>query len=366
MKIHVNFAERSYDILIQKGLRHDVGEILKQSLSSKRLALISGEKAGALYQQELTSSLETAGFQVFPLIIKSGEMNKNMQTVSAIYDFLLANKFDRGSAVIALGGGIIGDMAGFAAATIFRGISFVQIPTTLLAQVDSSIGGKTGVNHALGKNLIGAFYQPKAVLIDPQFLKTLPPRELLCGYAEMLKMALIADADLAETLWLQREKLLNPILVESTSQLIFSAIQIKKAIVEADETESGRRMLLNFGHTIGHAIENVSGYGNILHGEAVLMGMIAALHLSFQHKFLSDAQFTEWTQRFHQLLLERLPFTFSKEKILTAMRLDKKISNGLMKFILLKTIGKGIIIENISLTELHDSLDFLEENLSYG
>jgi len=366
MKTYVNLADRKYEIHIGEKLQNQFASLLKQSISSKNIALLSGDKVYGLYQQNIANHLINEGYTVLQMRISSGEANKNLHTVSKIYDELLSRNFDRGSAIIALGGGIIGDIAGYVAATLFRGINFVQMPTTLLAQVDSSIGGKTGVNHPLGKNLIGAFYQPKAVLIHTEFLKTLPPRELLCGYAEILKMALIADSNLAKNLWTNRNQFLSPDSVSKETHLILRAIEIKKRFVERDETETNQRMLLNFGHTIGHAIENVIGYGNILHGEAVLMGMIAAIQISAQRHLIDKDELETWTKRISLLLKSLPPFHFEKKDLLEALQLDKKVHNHQLKFILLKKIGEGLIINDIKQTELDESLDYLEKALQNG
>jgi 3-dehydroquinate synthase len=296
------------------------------------------------YGQLVKNSLEQAGYSTVTLNLPAGEHYKTSKTIDMIYSTLLKNRFERSSTILALGGGVLGDMAGFAAATYQRGIPFVQIPTTLLAMVDSSVGGKTGYNHALGKNMIGAFYQPKFVLIDTQTLKTLPARELWSGLAEVLKYGFILD----ERFYQYCEKMLlkfgtkcpEPVLIK----LIKRSCELKAWVVSKDEKESGLRAILNFGHTIGHAIETVTKYTKYTHGEAVALGMLYALKLSSLP-----------TDKIKKLYTHiGLPTTLNKVSataLLNAMKLDKKVAQGQIRMILLKRIGKAYI-QKITTEEL--------------
>src|SRR5690349_21451309 len=280
----VQLRDRSYPIHVGTGLIERAGMLMQQAGLRGKVAVITNPTVAQLYLDPVHESLSQAGFQATPILLPDGEEHKNLQSLSTIYDRLIAERFERKSCVLALGGGVIGDLAGFAAATYLRGVAYVQVPTTLLAQVDSSVGGKTGVNHEDGKNLIGAFYQPKLVLIDVNMLASLPHRELVAGLAEVIKYGIIEDAqlfrdvekDLAKIIALDRE-LLRRVIVTSCS--------IKARIVETDEREENQRAVLNFGHTIGHALEAATDYREFLHGEAVGIGMVKAVMLSVQHGF---------------------------------------------------------------------------------
>jgi 3-dehydroquinate synthase len=308
------------------------------------MALVTNTTVSALYGEDAKSSLEQNGFQVTLICLPDGEEYKTTETVNSIYDSLIKEGFDRTSGLVALGGGVVGDIAGFAAATFLRGIPYVQVPTTLLAQVDSSVGGKTGVNHPLGKNLIGAFYQPRQVFIDVDTLKTLPYREFSAGMAEVIKYGMIWDEKFF--FWIKRnqEKLaqLDP---ETLIGCIKRACEIKAEIVEEDEQESNLRAILNFGHTFGHAVENLAGYGEYRHGEAVAIGMYIAARASekmglctFEH----IGELKELLSRFH--LPVDLP-AFSMEDYLTAMKRDKKNREGVLRMVLNKGIGGYQITE---------------------
>ena len=273
-------------------------------------------------------------------MMPEGEEHKNLKSLSTIYDQLISARFDRHSCLMALGGGVIGDLAGFAAATFLRGIPFVQVPTTLLAQVDSSVGGKTGVNHQEGKNLIGAFYQPRLVLIDVKVLHTLPRRELLAGLAEVIKYGIIEDPRFFELL----EKKLERILALDTELLleaIATSCTIKSKVVEKDEREEDYRSVLNFGHTIGHALESLTGYEKYLHGEAIAIGMAQAASISV-HQGICD---NESLQRIHRLITKtglptELPSNIQPKELAEKMELDKKSEGGKVKFVLCAGIGK--------------------------
>jgi len=347
--ITVNLAERSYPILIGVGVFPRIARQLDEIGFPNRIALVSNDKIFALFGQVIRDSLQAGGYSVHEISVPDGEEYKTLQTLEHIYNELISHNFDRGSGMIALGGGVIGDMVGFAAATFLRGVPFVQIPTTLLAQVDSSVGGKTAVNHALGKNLIGAFYQPELVMIDVASLDTLEPREICAGLAEVVKYGIISDykffgwlEDHVESL----KKLDRKALVEAVKR----SCQIKADIVEVDEKEGSIRAFLNYGHTFGHAVENLSGYGNWKHGEAVAIGMVVAAKISQQEGLCSP----EDVARIESLLLRfDLPVTppeYSLDDYVAAIQRDKKIKKGTLSLVLNQGIGKVQLrkVSNIS------------------
>jgi len=276
--LKVELAGRSYPIHIGRNLISDASLILPH-LIRKHVAVVTNTTVAPLYLEQLTVSLQVAGVSVLPIILPDGEAYKNTQTLNTIYDALLQNRCERSTTLIALGGGVIGDLTGYAAATFLRGVPFIQIPTTLLSQVDSSVGGKTGINHPLGKNMIGAFYQPQVVLADIDTLNTLPPREFSAGMAEVIKYGLMRDAEFFD--WLEQNvEALMALDEKVLSYAIYRSCQNKADLVALDEHEQGDRALLNLGHTFGHAIENAMGYGVWLHGEAVAAGTILAADLS--------------------------------------------------------------------------------------
>ena len=333
--------ERSYPIHIGAGILDRSGLILPY-LPQKRVAIVTNTTVEPLYLKRLRMGLESHGVASVSIVLPDGEEHKNWRTLNLIFDALLSNHCERNTAVIALGGGVIGDLAGFAAATYLRGVPFIQIPTTLLAQVDSSVGGKTGINHPLGKNMIGAFHQPRVVLADSAILDTLPERELRAGIAEIIKYGLIRDPAFFE--WLERN--MSSLLARDPDVLneaIRRSCMNKAEVVAADERESGVRALLNLGHTFAHAIENGMGYGVWLHGEAVAAGTVLAAELSQRMHMIS----TEEVERIRKIYLQAgLPVVapnLGSEKYLYLMGLDKKIENGKMRFILLKRIGKAVI-----------------------
>ncbi len=338
----IDLGDRSYPIRIGANTLSDLGSELLDIHFPKQVAVISNEKVANLYGKIVSDSLSSAGFSVLNINLPDGEEYKNLQTLETIYDALIAAHFDRGSGLIALGGGVIGDMVGFAAATFLRGIPFVQVPTTLLAQVDSSVGGKTAVNHPLGKNLIGAFYQPELVLIDVATLKTLEPREVSAGLAEVVKYGVIRDQEFFS--WLEKNV---PALLNLDEAKLIHAIkrscEIKADIVEVDEKEGSIRAILNFGHTFGHAIEALAGYGEWKHGEAVAVGMIVASKIA-QQKGLCDA---EDLARLESLLramkLPVNPPQFPLEDYILAMQRDKKVKQGTLTLVLNQGIGQVVL-----------------------
>ncbi|HEY5345103.1 MAG TPA: 3-dehydroquinate synthase [Verrucomicrobiae bacterium] len=341
--VQVPLGHRSYAIKVGGGLLARLGAECAQLKLGQRCAVITDSNVGKKFAKTALKSLAASGFQPVLITVPAGEKSKCLTVVEKCFDQLAKHRLERKSFIIALGGGVVGDLAGFVAATYLRGIPFVQVPTTLLAQVDSSVGGKTGVNLRAGKNLVGAFYQPQLVLCDLDALKTLPKREYISGLAEIIKYGIIFDAKL----FAQLERNLPKILQrdeKTLSQIIARCCEIKADVVSQDETESGLRAILNFGHTIGHAIENSSGYGKFLHGEAISIGQVAAAKLSQKILGLPSGDVT----RIEKLFLQAgLPVKIklnlaSRKKFFTAMKLDKKVSGGEIKFVLAEKIGKVV------------------------
>jgi 3-dehydroquinate synthase len=338
-------TDRSYPIHIGSGLLNQVA-LISNHLPRKRVAVVSNTTVAPLYMDRLRNVFESQGTACIPIVLPDGEEHKNWQTLNLIYDALLASRCERSTPIIALGGGVVGDLAGFAAATYLRGVPFIQIPTTLLAQVDSSVGGKTGINHPLGKNMIGAFYQPRVVVIDVDTLDTLPEREMRAGLAEVIKYGLIRDPEFFA--WVEKNisRLLArdiPAMVEAIERSCCNKAQV----VEADEHESGLRALLNLGHTFGHAIENAMGYGAWLHGEAVAAGTMMAVELSRLLHMITN----EDVERIRALYLRAgLPVhapDLGMQKYLKLMELDKKVESGKMRFVLLKRIGEAVVHSDV-------------------
>lgn len=346
--------ERSYPIHIGYGILSQVGIIL-DLLPRRRVAIVTNTTVAPLYLEKLRSALESQDVVSLPIILPDGEGHKNWQTLNLIFDALLTYRCERSTPIIALGGGVIGDLAGFAAATYLRGVPFMQFPTTLLAQVDSSVGGKTGINHALGKNMIGAFYQPRAVVADSTTLDTLPERELRAGIAEIIKYGLIRDPGFLE--WIERNM---TGLLARDSEVLIEAIRrscVNKAdIVEADERESGVRALLNLGHTFGHAIENAVGYGVWLHGEAVAAGTVLAAELSRRMGMIEKVDVERIRNIYEQAGLPVTAPNLGPEKYLHLMGLDKKVEGGKMRFILLNRIGEAVVYSDVSAAVLTETL----------
>ena len=354
--LKVELANRSYPIHIGRNLISDANLILPH-LKLKHVAIVTNTTVAPLYLQKIQSALESVGVTVVPIILPDGEAYKNTETLSIIYDVLLQNRCERSTTLIALGGGVIGDLTGFAAATYLRGVPFIQIPTTLLSQVDSSVGGKTGINHPLGKNMIGAFYQPQLVLADIDTLQTLPPREFSAGMAEVIKYGLIRDADFFE--WIETNITALMALSEQVlSYAIYRSCQNKAEVVALDEHEQGERALLNLGHTFGHAIENAMGYGVWLHGEAVAAGTMMAADLSKRMGWLSENETTRIKKSFETINLALMPPSLGVEKYLDLMSLDKKVENGKIRLILQQGIGKAVITSDYDEGKLKETLAF--------
>jgi 3-dehydroquinate synthase len=350
----VNLGARSYPIHVGSKLLRNA-DLLAPHLPYKRAALISNETVFPLYGAGLLEDLARSGVEAVPVIVPDGESYKTWETLDRIFDVLLSHAFDRKSTLIALGGGVIGDLAGFAAATYQRGVPYIQIPTTLLAQVDSSIGGKTAVNHARGKNMIGAFYQPKLVLADTGTLKTLPERELRAGLAEVIKYGLIRDAEFFAWLEAHLDNLLARD-VDALTHAIMRSCENKVAVVAADEREQGERALLNFGHTFGHAIETALGYGKWLHGEAVAVGMVMAARLSRERGRCAEADLQRTVAILERAGLPVQAPSIAAEHMLELMQLDKKNESGQIRLILLNRIGEAFVEPSVARALL---LDFL-------
>ena len=352
--LQVSLEERSYPIYIGRGLLGDPA-LLVPHIRGKQVAVVSNDTVAPLYSERVLSSLDDS-HTVTEIVLPDGEQHKTLDTLNRIYDRLLEAGHNRSTTIIALGGGVVGDTAGFAAATYQRGVNFIQIPTTLLSQVDSSVGGKTAVNHPLGKNMIGAFYQPAAVLIDLDTLHTLPPRELSAGLAEIIKYGLIGDEPFYR--WLQEHMSQLRALQEGPlAEAIERSCSNKAAVVAADERESGQRALLNYGHTFGHAIETSQGYGEWLHGEAVAAGMALATRLSVRHSGLPEVEI----EPLERLLAEAglpvaPPHDMSSADFLTLMQRDKKVIDGQLRLILLDAIGAARVVDDVTSQQLIDLL----------
>jgi 3-dehydroquinate synthase len=330
-----------------------IGELCAGKMNGGACAVASDETVGTLYGERVLASLERAGFRSALFTVPAGEQSKTIQNAETICGKMIHAGFDRSSFVVALGGGMVGDLAGFVAAIYHRGIPCVQVPTTLLAQVDSSIGGKTAVNTAAGKNLIGAWHQPSLVISDIDTLATLPAREFRQGFAEIIKHAVIRDAEMFERL--------QHFQSADLTALVCRNVEIKSAVVAADEHETtGERALLNFGHTIGHAIERAGKYGDFLHGEAVSLGIVAACEISVRKAGLSEAERERVVATLeHFELPTRMPSDFQKDEILRAVNLDKKFARGEVRFVVVPKIGSAHLSTKVTLTDIEEALALL-------
>ncbi len=339
--LEVDLGSRSYPIHIGTDLI-DQAELFSACEKASSLYIVTNTTVAPLYAQRLTQTLEKLGKSVRTIVLPDGESYKDWKNLQLIFDELLKHGADRQTMLLALGGGVIGDMTGFAAASFMRGIRFIQVPTTLLAQVDSSVGGKTGINHPLGKNMIGAFHQPVAVIADLNTLKTLPPRELSAGLAEVVKHGAIADAQFLD--WIEANaKELLACDTKAMAHAVLRSCEIKSAVVSADEREGGIRATLNFGHTFGHAIEAGMGYGEWLHGEAVGCGMVMGANLSCRLKYISQTEVDRLTQIIQSMNLPTEPPKFGAERYMGLMQVDKKTESGQIRYVVLEKIGKAQI-----------------------
>jgi len=355
-KVAVFHSGQRYRVLLGEGLLKQLGEYARKILFCSTCAVISDNNVASRFADGVKRSLTSAGFQSILITIPAGEKSKTLKQASAICEQMIAAGLDRQSFVIGLGGGVIGDISGFVAAIYHRGIPHIQIPTTLLAMVDSSIGGKTGVNTADGKNLIGAVHQPSLVIDDLDVLKTLPRREFNQGFAEIIKHAIIADAKMFDML--QSWEARSPRRPLALQQLICRNIKIKAKIVGEDERDrTGKRALLNFGHTVGHAIERAGNYGKFLHGEALSLGIVAACAVSIKRAGLSSQQREAVVDLLQQFdLPTKLPKHFSRGKIFNALKFDKKFEGGKIRFVVTPKIGAALIATDVTLSDIREAV----------
>jgi 3-dehydroquinate synthase len=352
VRVEISLGDRSYPIIIGPGLIEDAN-LLGAHISARQLLIVTNGTVAPLYAAALRNSLP--GRRMVEVILADGEQYKTLDTVARIFDALMDARMNRDAAILALGGGVIGDMAGFAAACYQRGIDYVQIPTTLLAQVDSSVGGKTGVNHPQGKNMIGAFHQPRCVFADISTLNTLSDREYRAGLAEVVKYGLIYDSSFFE--WLEHN---TAALARRDTAAVMYAVQrsceIKAEIVAADEREQGLRAILNLGHTFGHAIETASGYGTWLHGEAVAAGMVLAADLSARIGWISAGDYDRAIQLMKQLELPVAPPKIGATRAFELMGMDKKVLDGRVRLVLMRKLGKADVVGDYSKQALDATL----------
>ncbi len=352
--LNLDLGERSYPIYIGRDLLGST-ELFARHIMATQVMIVTNKTVAPLYLDRVKQALP--GFQLGEVVLPDGERYKNLEVWNLIFDALLQRRFNRRCTIVALGGGVIGDMGGFAAACYQRGVAFIQVPTTLLAQVDSSVGGKTGINHALGKNMIGAFYQPRCVIADTDTLDTLADSELSAGLAEIIKYGLIRDAEFFA--WLEEH--VDGLLQRDPKLLAYAverSCRNKAEVVAADELEAGQRALLNFGHTFGHAIETGMGYGEWLHGEAVAAGMCMAVNLSQRQGMIDGATQARIIELILRTALPVLPpRELSAERFLELMAVDKKVLDGGLRLVLLRELGHAILTDTFDQTHLHNTLN---------
>lgn len=355
-KLRVELGERSYPIIIGSGLLAQSGALFKEYGVKGRVMVVTNPTVARWYLEPVLNSLQSSGYQAEAVLIPDGEEYKSLEQANRIYDELVEGKYDRKSVLVALGGGVIGDLTGFAAATYMRGIGFIQVPTTLLAQVDSSIGGKTAVNHPKGKNLIGAFYQPSLVISDVATFRTLPDREFSSGMVEVIKHGVILDAEYFEML----EKELPAIKIRDPkimTEIVAGSCRIKAGVVQEDERESGLRAILNFGHTVGHALESITDYKYYKHGEAVAIGILAALKIAFRNHILKDTGLEgRIASMFANLDLPTAIPGLDASEIMSLLYLDKKVEYGKVRWVLPEKLGRVLISHEIPGETVKDTL----------
>jgi len=351
LELAVELGERTYNIFIENSMLSACGSLARGLNKNQKALLVSNPTVFSLYGAAVAEALDSAGFEVTIALMPDGEEFKNMEIANEVLDAAVEARLERGSLVFALGGGVVGDLAGFVAAIYQRGIDFIQIPTTLLAQVDSSVGGKVAVNHPQGKNLIGAFHQPRAVIIDPLTLNTLEDRDYLSGLGEAVKYGIIYDAEFFGFLEENAEQILARDS-NAIARLIYHSCRIKSEIVAQDERESGIRAILNLGHTFGHAVETLTGYGTFRHGEAVVMGTRAAAHLAVELGYLSQSDLQRIADLYSQLGLTLLFPKLDAEQVYQAMLGDKKVSGHKLKLVLPRGIGQFEIIDDPGITRI--------------
>lgn len=346
--VRVSLGERSYDIHVGERVLDATGELIARTSKARVAAIVTNPRIGKLYAERVVKSLKGAGITGHVITIPAGERYKTLNTVRGVYEKMLDHRIDRTGMVIGLGGGVVGDLAGFVAATYLRGVEFVQMPTSLLAQVDASVGGKVGVDLPRGKNLVGAFYQPKVVLADTGTLRTLPKAQFRSGLAEVIKHGIILDSDYYSYL----ERNLPAIMrleSEPLRHVVQRSVELKAQVVTQDERESGLRAILNYGHTVGHAIESLTGYKSVLHGEAVAIGMVTAALIAWEMGLADESL----AHRIANLLVRaglpyKPPAEVSPEAVVEAMKLDKKVAHGKLRFVLAKEIGSSFVTEDVT------------------
>ncbi|MCB2153974.1 3-dehydroquinate synthase [bacterium] len=355
-RVRVELGKRSYEIIIGRRLFDTAGSFLREVVEGDQVLVVCDEAVESPWSKLLTKTLATSGFDVGIISMPSGEKTKSVECIGQLWEMLADGAFARDSAMVALGGGVAGDLTGFAAATYLRGIAFVQVPTTLLAMVDSSVGGKTGVNLEQGKNLVGSFWQPAMVLADLDCLKTLPVEERISGMAEVIKYGVIRDAEFFDFLEENLDTIFQPGYDEQLVHAVKRSVEIKADVVAEDERESGLRAILNFGHTVGHAIEAETKYGKLRHGEAISIGMVVASMIS-----LNRDTYEEWTQTEHDRLVKllertglptRVPEGLSAETLIERTQMDKKVRKGRIRYVLPVRMGEVELVRDVEAEEV--------------
>lgn len=363
-KVPVSLDDRSYDIIIEAGGLPRAGRFIREIAGEKtrKAGIITTRTVAELYLDTVFDSVMGAGFDVTQVVLPDGEEHKTLATWENILTRLIEARFERGSIIVAFGGGVVGDMAGFAAAALYRGVPFIQIPTTIVSQVDSSIGGKVAVNHPLGKNLIGSFHQPRGVWIDPRVLSTLDHREVVSGMGEVVKHAVIRDAQFFSFLETNLESIMHFQAPDTVMERFIAwNCRIKAEVVAADEREGGLRAILNYGHTIGHALETVTGYNRFKHGEAVLLGMMGAGKIARNRGIFRDTDLTRQNTLIRRVGPFRKIEGISTEAVLSAMQLDKKVSGGKIRFVLPTSIGGVDIFSDVTNDEIRRGIEYVFE-----
>lgn len=349
----------SYSIYLESGFQNLKIAVKELHLENKKLCIVTDSKVHTLYAKELQEVLQKLCKKVSLFVFPAGEENKNLDTVRNLYEFLILEKFDRKDMLVALGGGVVGDLTGFTAATYLRGIDFIQVPTTLLAQVDSSIGGKTGVDFDAYKNMVGAFHMPRLVYMNLNTLQSLPERQFAAGMAEIIKHGMIQDADYYKYLVSHKEEIENRDY-EILKQMVTRSCEIKGYVVETDPTEQGIRAWLNFGHTIGHAVEKLKNF-ELLHGECVAIGMVAALFISWQQGYIRKEELQEAEQLLKSYQLPTRVSGLDAKQVLVATKSDKKMEAGAIKFVLLKKVGEAFVNKEVTEEELLEAIQYISE-----
>lgn len=353
----VDLGDRSYPIYIGAGICRQLGDMLALYKAGQRFAVITNTVVDEIYGEQVMASFRQAKLAADKFVIADGERYKTLKVLNSLIGEMLEKRCDRNTVVVALGGGVTIDLAGFVAASFMRGVDFVAVPTTLLAQVDASIGGKVGVNHRLGKNMIGAFHQPRMVWLDLDTLRTLPKREIVCGMAEMIKHAIIFDRDYFERIEKQIQELLN-LNPQPLEEAIYRSCEIKAEVIGQDEREHGLRAILNFGHTIGHGLETATNYRQFRHGEAVLIGMLAEAHIAWQSGRLAEPDFRRIEKLFTSVPLNASFAGIDIAKILNSISKDKKASNGVLKIVLPLSIGQCEITSDFDIKLIAPAIEY--------